>query len=106
MFSKPLDLVNFAIQAERKVIQGLSTVQQISCMKQLVERLDEASNEMCRVADLSDCLGHVHSSKDWLQASNNSFNRINSLMQRLNANTELFKVIGRIIVFSLHVFMF
>jgi Zn-dependent oligopeptidase len=92
MFSKPSALVNFAFQAEKRVIQDLSRASSVSCMKKFIEILDGTSNELCRVADASDCLRHIHSSRVWQQAATVSFTRINLLMNQLNSNTNLSQV--------------
>ena len=92
MFSTPSSLLSFAARAERTVLSNLSNVSKVSCMKDLIGKLDEASNAMCRVVDLSDCLRQLHKQESWQQAASLSFDRINSLMHKLNLNAEILKV--------------
>lgn len=92
MFSSPLALVNSARHAEAVVVKSLSSVSNISCMKEFVNMLDDVSNLLCRVVDTSDCLRQLHPNAKWQNAAMHSFMRINSLMQSLNSNSALLTV--------------
>lgn len=92
MFQSPTTFLSAAKATNKNVLKSLGSISSINNLRQMINVLDNASNEMCKIADSADCLRRLHPKRDWKRAAVQSFSRINSLMHELNLNSELYQV--------------
>lgn len=92
MFKSPSAFLLATKTTHKNVIKSLNSTSSIQNLPEFISILDNASNEMCKIADSADCLRRLHPEGSWQRAAKESFGRISNLMHSLNLNSELYQV--------------
>ena len=102
LFDKPLfdSAEGFRIATEGALETAQGLVEEISGMgdnpsMEVAVKMDELSDALCQVADLSECMRFVHSDPSVRDAAQNASLRINSFVEELNTDTSLHRSLSR-----------
>ncbi|CAG8444848.1 5581_t:CDS:2 [Ambispora gerdemannii] len=66
-------------------------------LRMVVKNLDQLSNVLCSVIDLAEFVRNAHPDQEFSQAANRTYVYLCSYMNTLNTNTELYKVLKRVL---------
>ena len=62
----------------------------------IIDSMDQLSDELCRVADLAECIRQVHPNPDMASAAQFACLELNSYVEELNTNTGLYTALRRL----------
>ena len=64
----------------------------VSEMRKVVKNLDRLSDGLCRVIDLAELVRNVHPDTRWVQAADETYDRLCEYMNELNTHVGLYQV--------------
>ena len=90
------EVAGFAMETEKCVQISKELVAKIKLLSDnpsvsVIDLMDQLSDELCRVADLAECMRQVHPSPEVGQAAQDACLAINSYVEQLNTDTGLYK---------------
>ena len=97
--STPEGFVNSAEAALEKSSQLVKEIAQLSDRPtiEIVNKMDELSDTLCRVADLAECIRQVHPDSRMTEKAQEACMAIGSYVEKLNTNTSLHRALRNLI---------
>ena len=90
----------FALESHRSIQRSRRLVEEIVEIKSfdiaVIDKMDLLSDELCRVADLAECIRLVHPDKQMAMAAEKACLKINAYVEELNTNVGLYAAVHRI----------
>lgn len=88
----------FALETKKSVERSKKLVARIKSLAgcpdaSIIDLMDELSDELCRVADLAECIRQVHPSREVALAAQEASMAINSYVEELNTDTALHRAL-------------
>jgi len=83
------------IRRSRKLVEEIIKIQTFDIA--LIDKMDLLSDELCRVADLAECIRLVHPDRDMAMAAEKACLRINAYVEELNTNVGLYSALHKFV---------
>lgn len=93
LYSKPLDILKLAKDTQvyiKSVIKSSFN----GNTEEIIGRLDDISDKMCVITDSTECIRRLHPDRQWRKAADEAFNSTCVLMNELNSDQNLAKVVN------------
>lgn len=81
-----------ALQGSAKLVQQISEMANKPSVE-VIEKMDELSDVLCRVADLAECIRQVHPDAKFVQKAQEACILINNYVEELNTSTDLHRAL-------------
>lgn len=90
------EVSGFAFETKKCIQRSKELVTNINLLSDnpsvlVIDLMDQLSDELCRVADLAECIRQVHPSPEVAQAAQDACLAINSYVEQLNTDTGLYR---------------
>lgn len=97
-FPEFLDALGFAFETKKSIELSKKLVTKIKSQADspdasIIDHMDQLSNELCRVADLAECIRQVHPSDDVSSAACEASLALNSYVEVLNTDVDLYQAL-------------
>lgn len=101
-FPEFLDVSGFALETKKSIQLSKNLVTKIKSQADcpdvsIIDHMDQLSDELCRVADLAECIRQVHPSDDVSSAAHEASLALNSYVEVLNTDVELYQALRNLI---------
>jgi intermediate peptidase len=90
------DVAGFAFETKKCIQRSKELVEEIKSLSDhpnasIIDLMDQLSDELCRVADLAECMRQIHPLPEVSYAAQEACLAINSYVEKLNTDTGLYK---------------